>query len=372
MNNALDRAYHDISSKLGTFVPPSGLSVPDLPTQEEWPGLGEIDTVDSIRPMKGDDSTSIDELNDDQRRLIDGGLREQGMEVLALYKSFRFVSKPPFPGHWGIFYLDAGILRVSELMGEYGLGADDGYRMAVEFLRRHERVHFKFDVYALGAESILSQHRYEPLKLAFRNRKVFQVEEALANNEAWAWAKNRGTPLQRFAEDFMSTQPGAYARFNEPRNDLSAELAANLIDLNFAPNARRNDQPLWVANLPAAMTRWQSYCKEYRVSTKQVLSRWINPAWKLPSVTAIRDGDEVRKALEGRYAAHRSKWEETKAKLRNNPGLPGLRFKRWDTPPGTWSVRVDDNFRAHLLPKATPVGLWEAIKFGPHKAMGHG
>lgn len=370
MSNALNRTYQNINHKLGSFVPPFNLPVPDYPIQEEWPALNEVDAANII-PMKIDDNIPMGKLNDDQRRLIDGGLREQGMEVLAFYKSFRFVSKPPFSGYWGIFYLDAGIHRVSELMGEYELDADECYRMAVEFLRRHERVHFKFDVYALGAESILSQHRYEPLKHAFRNRKVFQVEEALANNEAWKWAKGQGAPVQKFAEDFMSIQPGSYARFSEDREDLSAELAANLIDLNFAPNARRNDQVLWVANLPSAMNHWQSYCKEYRVSIKQVLSGWINPAWKLPRVTAIHDSDEVRKSLEVRYATLRSKWEETKGKLLKEPGLSGLRFKRWDKTTGTWSVRVDDNFRAHLKPIKTSDGLWETTGFGPHKAMGH-
>lgn len=366
MSNALDRAYQNVSNRLGNFVPPSEFPASD------WPGLDEIDAVDSINEIKKDEDIPTGKLNDDLRGLVDGGLREQGMEALALYKSFRFVSKPPFPGYWGIFYLDAGILRVSELIEGYGLAPVDACQMAVKFLRTHERLHFKFDVYALGVESILSQHRYEPLKLAFRNRKIFQVEEALANNEAWDWAKKQGPLLQQFAEDFMSVQPGAYARFSEDRHELSAELAANLIDLNFVPSARRHDQPLWVANLPTAMNRWQSYCKEYLVSASSVLSRWIDPAWKLPRVTDISDGDEVRKALNGRYATHRGKWKETKEKLLKEPGLPGLRFKPWDKSSGTWSVRIDDNFRAHLMPTDVSMGRWQAIELGPHKAMGHG
>jgi hypothetical protein len=327
-----------------------------------------MDTADSSRVgQAGDDG--FNPLDAETRRWIDGGIRDQGMEALAFYKSFRFITLPPFPGNWGIFYLDAGIRWVQDRMAQYSVDVGDERRAAVEFLRQHERVHFKVDVYALGLESAMGRHLYEPLRQVFRGRSIYLVEEALANNEAWRWAKKSGSEVEQFAEDFMSLQPGAYARYSEARSVLASELAANLIDHNFTQGARRDDQVLWVANLPTAMARWQSYCPEHLVSAHSALSRWINPARKLPLISAIQDSKDVAKVLKGRYVNYRNKWEGTKSKLLQDPGLLSLNFKRW--PDGSWSVRVDDNFRAHLFPVEAD-GVWETKTFGSHTATGHG
>lgn len=372
MSNTFDRTYVEVSTRLGLYSDVD-IDYPmlDVPVANPWSGLDDSVSDDFLQPL--DDAFPVQgpELDDDTRRLVDGGIREIGMEALAFYKSFRFVKLAPFPGHWGIFYLEPGIKRIQELIRLYAPSHPDPRRTAIEFLRRHERLHFKFDVYALGLESALSKHLYEPLKRAFRPFTVHQVEEGLANHEAWRWACKEHLDIQTFAEDFMALQPGGYRRFKEDRKVLTSELAANLIDLNLKTGARRDDQALWVTNVPVAMSRWQSYCKEYGVSWA-VLTRWINPAWKLPTIKAIRDGKAVIRALEGRYADKRDRWEDTKAKLIQEPGASGLRFKPWNKATGAWSVRVDDNFRAHLLPVDRPNGVWEASEFGSHKAMGHG
>lgn len=372
MANALDHTYQKVVNLLGPYSAASpGHPVPDFPTAESWNGFDEVAAVDVLHNPDDLPDSAQGELDDDAKHLIDGGVREIGMEALAFYKSFRHAALSPFPGYWGIFYLEPGIRRVRDLILTYDPNHPNPRRTAIEFLRRHERVHFKFDVYALGVESAMSKHLYEPLKAAFQPCKIFQVEEGLANHEAWRWARKYDSAIQAFAEDFMSLQPGGYSRFREDRQSLASELAANLINLNLQAGARRDDQALWVANLPTAMSRWQSYCKEYGVDGA-LLSRWINPAWKLPSVILIQDGADVKKILAGRYASMRDKWESTKAKLLAEPGIPGLDFKRWDAANGMWSVRVDDNFRAHLLPLGKAAGLWEAREFGTHKDLGHG
>jgi hypothetical protein len=373
MSNVLDRTYAEVSARLGPYSDDDmDYPRPDVPVADPWNGLDDLISDDFLQPL--DDAFPVQEtgLDDDARRVVDGGIREIGMEALAFYKSFRFVGMSPFPGHWGIFYLDPGIKRVQELIKHFAPSQPDLRRTAIEFLRCHERLHFKFDVYALGLESALSKHLYEPLKRAFRPYPIHQVEEGLANHEAWRWASNsmRDPAIKSFAEDFMSTQPGGYSRFKEDRKVLTSELAANLIDLNLSRGARRDDQALWVANVPVAMSRWQSYCPEYEVSGA-VLTRWINPAWKLPTIKAIQDGKAVIKALK-RYADKRDQWEGTKEKLIQEPGASGLRFKHWDKATGVWSVRVDANFRAHLRPVDQSNGVWEANEFGPHTAMGHG
>jgi hypothetical protein len=209
---------------------------------------------------------------------------------------------------------------------------------------------------------------YGPLKQAFRHHRVHQVEEALANRDAWDWAKQARTGLSEFAFDFMKLQPGAYARFDESKFELAGELAANFLDMNFSSMARREDQALWVGNVPDELLR-RSLCPEYFVRPS-LLTAWINPSWKLPEVSKIIEAPSLSSQLTSKYVSLKRSWEDTKSKLVVNPALPGLQFKPWNKKTGHWSVRVNLNFRAHLRPMSA--GVWQADEFGPHKTMGHG
>lgn len=309
------------------------------------------------------------QLSDKERNLLDGGIREAGLDVYAFYKSRRNIAGPPYPGKWGIFYLDNGVRRVKELIGATYPGRESLW-LAHRFLQEHERFHFKFDLYSLSVEAQLGRSLYDPLKRAFRHHRIYQVEEALANRSAWEWARQAHVGLDEFAHDFLKLQPGAYARFDEGKFDLAGELAANLLDLDLSPTARRGDQALWVGNVPDELL-CISLCPEYFV-WPQDLAYWINPAWKMPDVLDVRDSPSVTGLLARKYAPFKQRWEDTKRKLIQNPALPGLDFKRWNKDTGHWSVRVNDNFRAHLRPIKESPGTWEADDFGPHKALGHG
>lgn len=310
-------------------------------------------------------------LSDQERALLDGALREVGFDVYAFYKSRRHLSARPYPGKWGIFYLRHGISRIAELIEATYPGSGVPEQLAHDFLRQHERFHLKFDLYSLSVEANLGRHLYSPLKRAFRSHRVWQVEEAVANREAWDWAKRSRVAIEDFAFDFMKLQPGAYARFDEERFALTSELAANLLDLDLSVHARRDDQSLWIGDVPQALLR-RSLCPEYLVEPA-ALTSWISPAWKLPEVRAVVEAQPFAAALDLRYSALKGRWEETKKRLIENPALPGLDFKRWDKATGEWSVRINRNFRAHIRPISAPSpGTWEASSFGTHTAMGHG
>lgn len=40
-------------------------------------------------------------------------VQEVGLDILAFYKSFRFIDRPPLRGKWGIFIIDQGIATVA-------------------------------------------------------------------------------------------------------------------------------------------------------------------------------------------------------------------------------------------------------------------
>jgi len=383
MPNILDRYFEQASSR---FLSQPVLSDQDLPRPEypEHDGFDptEIDsdndhlipvedrwTVEVVTRRLADREMPFP-ISSDDRDLLDGGIREVGFDVYAFYKSRRYLAARPYPGKWGIFYLEHGVSRVKELIETSYPGYGSSLRLAYEFLREHERFHFKFDLYALSVEANIGRPLYDPLKRAFRHHRIYQVEEALANRDAWEWAKRGRVGLGEFSYDFMKLQPGAYARFDERKFGLAGELAANLIDLDLSSMACREDQALWVGNVPDELLR-RSLCPEYFVRPSS-LTAWINPAWKLPEVRSVTETKSFTISLATKYASLRERWDDTKRKLIANPALPGLDFKRWDKSTGYWSVRINDNFRAHLRPIPKSSGTWEAEEFGPHKAMGHG
>ena len=385
MSNILDRYFEESSRRIPTqqHLFDKELPLPEDPQHEGFDPTEVASDDDKLIPIEdlGINETSTRRLfgpniyngisiTNEERSLLDGGIREAGFDVYAFYKSRRHVSTRPYPGKWGIFYLEHGVARIKELIDATYPGYGQSMRLAYEFLREHERFHLKFDLYALSVEAAIGRALYEPLKHAYRHHRIYQIEEALANRDAWEWAKRRNIGLMDFAYDFMKLQPGAYARFDEKKFDLGAELAANLFDLKLSGIGRREDQAHWVGNVPDELLR-RSLCPEYFVHPA-TLTAWINPSWKLPEVRDITETEKFTKLLSSNYPSLKERWLHTKTKLIQNSALPGLDFKRWDKTTGHWSVRINDNFRVHLRPIPKSAGAWEAELFGSHKDMGHG
>ena len=355
MPNILDRYFEETSHRIPTqpVVSDQDLPHPEHPRHEGFDPTEHASDNDLLLPVEDRWQVERDarrlvgndkpfSTSGDDRDLLDGGIREVGFDVYAFYKSIRYVASRPYPGKWGIFYLHQAVARVRELIETTYPGYGSSLRLAYEFLREHERFHLKFDLYALSAEAKIGRVLYDPLKRAFRHHRIHQVEEALANREVWEWAKQKRVGLSEFAYDFMKLQPGAYARFDEAKFELAGELAANLLDLNLSITARREDQALWVGNVPDELLR-RSLCPEYFVLPSS-LTAWINPAWKLPEVRNVTEAESFSRSLESKYASLKESWENTKKKLIENPARPGLDFKRWNKATGHWSVRVNDNF----------------------------
>lgn len=308
-------------------------------------------------------------LKRDDEALISGGIRHKGFDVLAFYKSRRFLNSQPFPGHWGIFYLKDGITFIAHQIEHYYPTYGSPMDLALEFLRRHEHLHYRADVQTLVFEATLKKKLYLPVRRLLGQRPDLFVEEALANRQVWDWAKKPRVGLQDMAEDILSLQPGEYARFQENKLDLAAEWAGIVVDQSPPGVSARDDLKHWVEATPKQLLS-KSLCPEYAMSPSS-LAAWISPACNLPPVRAINDEDAVKKTCAGRYANYAKKWDKTKEKLLENPSLPGLAFKPWPKDgPDCCSVKIDKGFRGHLRHLGS--GHWSAYKIGPHKEMGHG
>jgi hypothetical protein len=380
MKNAVDRLFDSVMDNLGAA---KDLDWPDAPT--DFSDIFDLhDPIDSdgdqIYTIDQENASknladrivggrSYDQLNQDTLESIEGGVRVRGFETLAFYKSKRFISVRPFAGRWGVFYLKQGLIYVESQIRDAYPGYSDPRKLALTFLRQHERFHYRADVQTLLFEATLGRHLYIPTHKALRGRRTCFVEEALANRQVWDWARKQAIGLEEFAHDFMLLQPNAYARFQEPRLELAAEWAGTMVDQKPPGMTFRNDLSHWVEATPSGLLR-SSLCPEYVVYPED-LSRWFSPTLVVPPVTYVQDGENVVKALQGRFAHLHSKWKKTKAKLLENRLVHGLNFKPWPKDgPDRYSVRVDDNFRAHLQHLGN--GKWLAYILGPHTKLGHG
>tara|TARA_Y100001934_G_scaffold275801_1_gene371026 strand:+ start:93 stop:1232 length:1140 start_codon:yes stop_codon:yes gene_type:complete len=359
------RSYEDLPKPEGKPKTPSNFNI-----EEKLSNISEeeIESIDNdwIDGFSESQLYGNEYIPDEVRDLIDGGVRHLGFDILAFYKSKRDINQFPFPSRWGIFYFKQAIQRVAELIRIEHPGYKNPRKLALGFLRAHEKYHYKFDVWSLSVESAIGRSLYKPLKLAFKHHSIHLVEESLANRDALDWARSPSIGIHEFAEDFMNLQPGAYARFNEPKKELAAELAANLIDLDLSQKARRPELWPWVSGAPKELMR-NSLCPEYLIDTSK-LSSIISPALIIPKVLKVTESKKFLKRLNPSLS---QRWEKTKTKLIKDPSINGLNFKPWHFP--AWSVRVTGGDRAHLTPSGDPsLGIWEAVNIGDHKTMGHG
>jgi hypothetical protein len=385
MANAADRLFERVLSQLPD--PPEPPDPPRTPAVDDSGADGD-DQIDS--PPESEDgelepyesivvrdrvfdrmagTLTVPEPSTTEKELVEGGIRVRGIDAIAFYKSRRFIEKAPFRGKWGIFYIREGLMHVAWEISKAYPGYRDPRTLAYDFIRSHEIFHFRADLRTLMFEATLGRHLYIPTRYNFRGKRNAFVEEAIANSQAYDWARDRKVGLQEFAHEFMMLQPGAYARFLEPIDDLTGEWAANVVDGLGPRCSPRYELAPWVLDTPQLFMR-RSLCPEYVVFPK-LLTNWIDPVCVVPPVTKISDGDKVIKVLERKRPELRNPWENTKRKMIQNRLINGLNFKPWPRDgKGAYSVKVNEADRAHLMNQGN--GNWLAYEIGSHKELGHG
>jgi hypothetical protein len=382
MANAVDRLFEEVLSKLPQTPDP------EMDVESDWPDIfEEIDDAldnppdsddDQLRPyqdIRGRDG-EIDrlagrpvviELPDDEKDLVEGGVRARGFEAIAFYKSKRFQHLRPYVGRWGIFYIDEGLSHIAWLISQAKPGYENPRKLARDFLWAHEHFHFRADIQTLMLEATLGRHLHIPTRQRFKGRRTHFVEEAIANRQAYKWAKRQRVGLEEFARDFMLCQPNAYARFLEPITDLAGEWVANVVDAQPPRCPPRSDLAPWVTSTPNEFM-WVKLCPEWVINSS-ALSRWIDPTYITAPIKEIEEDKKFLKTLSKLHAL-RKPWDKTKEKLFENKNLPSLNFKPWSKAgPSCYSVKVNEGDRAHLQKLGD--GKWLAIDIGSHTDLGH-
>ena len=89
-------------------------------------------------------------------------------------------------------------------------------------------------------------------------------------------------------------------------------------------------------------------------------------------VAEIQESQSFKRAIAKLDSGIQKAWRQTKVTLAQTTAGKGLDFKQWKPDgPDYYSVRVNDNFRAHLRYDRGS-SVWFAVRIGNHKDMGHG
>lgn len=135
MANAVEKLFDSVLSALGPekedpVLDPRGSEDDTITTLDENEAIdGAVDRI-----VGGRQPPIIDK---DVEEAAEGGLRKSGLDVLAFYKSRRYIARRPYIGKWGIFYLKQGLQFIEiSIVREYP-GYGDTRILALNFLREH-------------------------------------------------------------------------------------------------------------------------------------------------------------------------------------------------------------------------------------------
>ena len=174
MANAVEKLFDSVLSDLGPekedpVLDPRGSENDTITTLEENEAVDRA--IDRI--VDGRQPPLIDR---DEEEAAEGGLRKSGLDVLAFYKSKRYLDRRPYIGKWGIFYLKQGLQFVEISIAREYPGYGDTRSLALNFLREHERFHFRADLQALMFEAVTKKHLYGQSRRLFRSDSTAFVE----------------------------------------------------------------------------------------------------------------------------------------------------------------------------------------------------
>jgi hypothetical protein len=320
---------------------------------------------------------------------VEGGdferlIKLSGIDALGWYFPFHYLI-----AQHGIYISSKGTLQLAAycFKRKYSEDAREDLskkiRYATHAILRHESFHFAVECMAANWELATGVPCYINANRKMRNQDLGYVEqeEALANaymlrGFRWVNAATAGARATPSLKAFTKIQPPGYNRGADfVRGDRYEEGCRNLAfdyheqmsvqwlaprksfdTLGLFPNVSRID--------------WRR-CPVIMLDEGGLFAALgITPRF-IDCVAMISETSTFRKQLDRLGSVYSEKWRAAKTKLKRSTAIPGLDFKPW--PPlgkGWFSVRVDDNVRAHLFHHGA-THAWSAETIGRHDVMGH-
>lgn len=156
-----------------------------------------------------------------------------GLDILAFYKSFRFIDRHPLPGNWGVFILDAGLEGLAQdlVVLKPNLPLEELRIFSKRVLLAHELYHFWTDAWALGQEIMPLLTKYKRYEYYLEKKQQVELtehdfEESLANHYAYIKLKDHRFSDKSVADlmlrKLLEDSPIPYSDFFSPhKNGLS-------------------------------------------------------------------------------------------------------------------------------------------------------
>jgi len=322
-------------------------------------------------------------LGGDSGKKIQQSVELYGMDALGWYVPFHH------PGvQWGIYIPVSGIAYlIKHAFGGLSAPLVTNTHLAFHAILNHELFHFATDYAIAQAELTHEEPWYVPAKRGMRAAEPgYCVEEERLANAYMLSAFRSMKPALRVAgkqaalRAFVSKQPVGYRDALDVRppqwDGLLEELSQRYgyFSKKYAGHLFLRHPSLgydWPRLFPIRPRIDWRYCPIHLVDDSMRIG--MPPGWLdfFSRLSAIEESEDFKKKLGKLALPIQRAWERMKQKL----GLAitaGADFKKWDKGGnGLYSVRVNDNFRAHLQ-RRTESDDWLAVAIGNHKEMGHG
>jgi len=302
----------------------------------------------------------------------------KGTDALGWYVTFHQRA-----AQHGVYLPIEGIATLAVgALGPLALPLERRLEIAFHAILRHELYHFEADCMAANWELALGRRVYWWAKDEFSDLPGYKdLEEALANAYMLRGLRHPGGALRnsRGSYDalkaFCELQPRGYrdgpvyaksrTKYVEGCRALSAnfettsagewEVPADVLDtLIFYPNPFQID--------------WRR-CPILVFDRFGILNTLGIGVDFFETITGVVESPSFLRDLRKHGRQLEDKWDRRKERLSRSVGHEVERWRPGG--PNCYSVRIDDNFRAHL--RRDPAnGSWIAESVGDHKSMGHG
>ncbi len=199
---------------------------PQIPPSSD----GDLAAGDILEVVDEGDFLPLDEggwQDGDSYECVSGGVVDDGSEYLAFYKSFRYVSRPPAVGRWGIFFVKRRCVALAkDMYFTTGHPFTDCLDGLTAFLYAHELYHYRFDAHCLQMEGSGGVPVYRPYRRFIKGQPVSEWhEESIANfyglRALQAQKFNYAQSITDFLWDLVACSPGAYAGGIEKKREQS-------------------------------------------------------------------------------------------------------------------------------------------------------
>ncbi len=303
-----------------------------------------------------------------------------GIDGLAWYVSFHLRGR-----QWGIYLPVTSIVGVAEtVFGSTKLELAAKMKLAAHVMHEHELFHFAVD-YMCGLWELADGHPlWKPGQNLRTHAGYYELEEKLANANMLRRINAVTTDLKAAGRaaalrQFISQQPAGYrdaVHAVAPRafQEACEQLCIGYIEeWNGGQVPEEVYRPVLSELFPVGVRMDWRYCPVHIVHDGQRFSLPDLAASLFATVQWVDEPESFREQLLECDTRIRKAWEGVKRKLAATVRAPGLDFKLWARHGKNleFSVRVDSNFRAHLL-FDPGTGGWTALSIGSHANMGHG